>query len=158
MTYPQFKNDLQRIHESEVYGIALFDTAAQLTRNKERKQKWLALKALEEHTLNRYLAYMQESGQAVVEPKGWALKGRAEGAALGLMPWRLAMKLLKDGTVPFQEKFLRLKQHANEADQQFFAYVYAHEKAIEAFAKSELSKQDNSLKAVRELLGASHKL
>ena len=152
MTYPQYKNDLQRIHESEVYGIALFDTAAKLCRNKERKQKWLALKALEQHTLDRYLAYMQESGQTVVEPTGWALKGRAEGAALGLMPWRLAMKLLKDGTVPFQEKFLRLKQHANETDQQFFAYVYAHEKAIEAFANSELSKQDNSLKAVMALL------
>lgn len=153
MTYPQYKNDLQRIHESEVYGIALFDTAAQLSRNKDRKLKWLALKALEQQTLNRYFEYMRESGQAVLEPRGWALKGRGEGVALGLMPWRLAMKLLQDGTAPFQEKFLRLKQHANEADQQFFAYVYAHEKAIEAFAKSELSRSSDSLKAVRALLG-----
>jgi len=155
MTYPEYKKDLQRIHESEVYGTAVFDTAAQLTLNKDHKQKWLALKALEVQTLNRYLAYMQESGQAVVEPKGWALKGRAEGAALGLMPWRLAMKLLKDGTVPFQEKFLRLKNNASEADRKFFAYVYAHEKAIEAFAQKEMKRDPESLKAVRELLGAS---
>ncbi|MDF1781430.1 MAG: hypothetical protein P1U67_09060 [Alcanivoracaceae bacterium] len=153
MTYPQYKKDLQRIHESEVYGRAVFDTAAQLTRNKERKQKWLALKDLEEKTLNCYLEYMQASGQTVVEPRGWALKGRAEGAALALMPWRLAMKLVRDATGPFQEKFLRLKNNASQEDQKFFSYVYAHEKAIEAFAKKELLKDSSSLKAVRELLG-----
>lgn len=153
MTYFQYKKDLQRIHESEVYGIALFDTAARLTRNTKRKKKWLALKALEEKTLNRYLEYMKESGQAVVEPRGWDLKGYAEGAALGLLPWRLAMKLLGDGTAPFQEKFLRLKNNMKGADQAFFAYIYAHEKAIEAFAEKELSRDQNSLNAVEKLLG-----
>lgn len=153
MTYPQYKKDLQNIHESEVYGRAVFDTAARLTRNTEQKQKWLALKALEEQTLNRYLDYMRESGQTVVEPRGWALRGRAEGAALGLAPWRLAMKFVQDATVPFQERFLRLKNNADEADQKFFSYVYAHEKAIEAFAKKELSGSQGSLKAVKELLG-----
>lgn len=153
MSYPQYKSDLQRIHESEVYGTAVFDTAARVTRNKERKQKWLALKALEVHTLDRYLEYMRESGQPVTEPKGWALKGRVEGAALGLMPWRLAMKLVRDATVPFQETFLRLKKNASDADLTFFSYVYAHEKALEAFAKQELSKSPTSLKAVHDLLG-----
>lgn len=152
MNYPEYKKDLQRIHESEVYGFAVFETAAKLTLNKERKQKWLLLKDLEEQTLNRYLEYMQASGQTVVEPIGWALKGRAEGAALGLMPWPLAMKLVRDATKPFQEKFLRLKNHASEADQKFFSYVYAHEKALEAFAKKELLKDKDSLKAVKELL------
>ena len=83
---------------------------------------------------------------------GWALKGRAEGAALGLMPWRLAMKMVRDATQPFQEKFLRLKENAKEEDRKFFSYVYAHEKAIEAFAKKELAGEADSLKAARELL------
>lgn len=152
MNYPEYKKDLQRIHESEVYGTAVFETAAKLTLNKERKKKWLVLKELEVQTLNRYLEYMQSSGQTVVEPKGWELKGRAEGAALGLMPWPMAMKLLRDATQPFQEKFLRLKKNSSEADQKFFSYIYAHEKALEAFAKKELSKDNNSLKAVQELL------
>lgn len=30
MTYPQYKEDLQPIHESEVYGRAVFDIAAKL--------------------------------------------------------------------------------------------------------------------------------
>ena len=152
MTYPQYKKDLQNIHESEVYGRAVFDTAARITRNSERKQKWLALKALEEKTLDRYLEYMRESGQTVVEPAGWALRGRAEGTALGLLPWRVAMKFVQDATVPFQKRFLRLKNNASEADQKFFSYIYAHEKAIEAFARKELAREQNSLKAVEELL------
>lgn len=153
MNYPEYKADLQRIHESEVYGIAVFDTAARLARSPARRQKWLALKALEEQTLQRYLDHMKETGQPVTEPRGWTLKGLAEGAALGLMPWWLAMRLLRNGTQPFQEKFLRLKDHAEGPDKSFFAYVYAHEKALEAFAKRELAGDESSLKAVHDLTG-----
>lgn len=152
MTYAQYKDDLQRIHESEVYGMAVFATAARLTRNPERKQKWLTLKALEAKTLARYLSHMSASGQPVVEPKGWALKGNIEGAALGILPWRFAMRLVRDATVPFQEKFLRLKKHSKESDLEFFSYVYAHEKAIEDFAVKELANDQGSLKAVESLL------
>ncbi len=152
MTYPQYKEDLQRIHESEVYGKAVFATAARLTRNAERKAKWLKLHALEEETLSRYLAHMAKTGQAVVEPKAWELKGYAEGMALGLMPWKLAMRLVRDATGPFQEKFLRLKQNSGDAEREFFSYVYAHEKALEAFAEKELANAPDSLKAVESLL------
>lgn len=152
MKYAQYKEDLQRIHESEVYGRAVFATAARLTRNAERKAKWLTLKALEEETLARYLAYMARSGQPVVEPKVWEQKGYAEGVALGLMPWRLAMRLVRDATGPFQEKFLRLKKNSEKSDLEFFSYVYAHEKAIEAFAVKELANEQGSLKAVESLL------
>ena len=152
MTYPKYREDLQRIHESEVYGRAVFDTAARATRNRDRKNKWLTLRALEEQTLARYLEYMRESGQAVVEPRGWALKGHGEGAALALMPWRLAMKLVRDATGPFQETFLRLKDNTSGSEHAFFSYVYAHEKAIESFARMELSGDQNSLTPVQELL------
>jgi hypothetical protein len=153
MTYPQYKKDLQRIHESEVYGAAVFDMAATFTLNAERKKKWLKLKTLEEQTLARYLDYMQSSGQPIAMPVFWQLKGYLEGAALGILPWRIAMRLLKGGTEPFQKKFLRLKEHAEDDHQAFFAYVYAHEKAIEAFAKKELERDKQSLQAVEALLG-----
>lgn len=154
MNYPQYKQDLQRIHESEVYGIAVFDTVARMTRDPERKQKWLALKALEEKTLERYLDYMRVTNQKVVEPRAWRLKGYAEGMALGLLPWRISMKLIDNATKPFQEKFLRLKEHSEGAHKEFFAYVYAHEKAIESFAKKELSRDRDSLIAVKNLLSS----
>lgn len=152
MKYAQYKEDLQRIHESEVYGRAVFATAARLTQNAERKAKWLTLQALEEETLARYLAYTAKTGQPVTEPKVWELKGFAEGVALGLMPWSLAMRLVRDATGPFQERFLRLKQNSEKPDLEFFSYVYAHEKAIEAFAVKELANEQDSLKAVESLL------
>lgn len=152
MSYPEYHKDLQHIHESELYGRAVFSVAAKLTRNPERKKKWLALKALEEKTLQRYLDYMASTGQKVVEPRIWEAKGYAEGLALGLMPWRLAMKLVRDATGPFQKKFLRLKENAKDSELEFFSYVYAHEKAIEAFASRELLKDAGSLTAVESLL------
>ncbi|MBN2080354.1 MAG: alpha/beta hydrolase [Spirochaetes bacterium] len=152
MNYPQYKKDLQRVHESEVYGRAVFTMAALFTWNAERKKKWLALKALEEKTLERYIAHMKNSGQQLTEPAFWKLKGYFEGVALGLLPWRLSMKLLGDATVPFQEKFLRLKSNAESNHQEFFNFVYAHEKAIEAFANKELSRDGKSLTAVEHLL------
>lgn len=152
MNYPEYQSDLQRIHESEVYGMAVFDTAAKLARDPARRQKWLTLKALEEATLERYLRHMQATGQQVRQPRIWAAKGRVEGAALGAMPWGLAMKMLADGTQPFQEKFLRLKEHAPDEHKDFFGYVYAHEKAIEAFARKEMAAEPESLKAVESLL------
>lgn len=155
MNYPEYERDLQRIHESEVYGRAVFATAARVTLDRQRKKKWRVLESLEEQTLARYLAYMQDSGQSVTEPRGWSLKGRVQGAVLGLLPWRVAMKLLADGTAPFQERFLRLRNHAtDELDRRFFAYVYAHEKAIESFAHKERASDPGSLKAVEGLLDA----
>lgn len=152
MSYPEYRSDLQRIHESEVYGRAVFDTAARLARNPEHKRKWLRLRALEEQTLARYLDYMKSTGQPVVEPKVWLAKGYVEGAALGLMPWRLAMKMVRDATGPFQEKFRRLEQHAEGEDRAFFSYVYGHEKAIEEFAVRELARESSSLDSVERLL------
>ncbi len=152
MNYPRYKKDLQRIHESEVYGTAVFSMAARFTWNATRKKKWLTLKALEEKTLERYVSYMKDSGQPLTEPKFWKLKGYFEGIALGLLPWRLSMKLVGDATVPFQEKFLRLKNNAESDHQEFFNFVYAHEKAIEAFANKELSRDQSSLSATEELL------
>lgn len=155
MNYPEYKKDLQSIHESEVYGSAVFKSAAQLTWNDIRKKKWLRLKDLEDRTLESYLAYMKETEQVITNPMGWDLKGYAEGAALGLLPWPIAMKQLADGTLPFQEKFLRLKNNAiEERDKKFFGYIYAHEKAIEFFALKELSGGENSLTAVEHLLNA----
>jgi hypothetical protein len=152
MRYPEFRSDLQRIHESEVYGFAVFDTAAKLARSPERKQKWLRLRALEKQTLERYLDYMRRTGQPVVEPRVWLVKGYLEGAALGLMPWRLAMKMVRDATGPFQEKFRRLEQNADGEEREFFAYVLGHEQAIEEFAVRELARHPMSLDAVERLL------
>jgi hypothetical protein len=68
------------------------------------------------------------------------------------MPWRVAMKLLRGGTQPFLACFERPRAHAQGEELAFFAYVYAHEKAIEAFAVAELAGDPESLRAVEKLL------
>lgn len=152
MKYSKYESDLQVIHQSEVYGAAVFATAARLTRDPQRRSKWLALKALEDQTLARYLEYMKATKQTVTEPVGWDLKGYAEGAALAAVPWRMAMTLVRNATKPFQETFLRLRDSADGPEREFFAYVYAHEKAIEAFANMELADRADSLMPVQGLL------
>lgn len=152
MTYPEYRADLQRIHASEVYGAAVFRTAAAWTRDPARKAKWRTLQALEDQTLARYLQHMRATGEPVTEPTGWALRGRAEGVALGLMPWRLAMKLLAHATQPFLTCFQRLEEHALGEERAFFAYVCAHEEAIQTFARKELAHDAGSLGAVEALL------
>ncbi len=58
MRYPEYADDLQRIHASEVYGVALFNTAARLTRDAERTRKWLALKALDRKGIELFIKIM----------------------------------------------------------------------------------------------------
>jgi len=152
MDYPQYKKDLQNVHESEVYGKAVFTMAALFTWNAEKKKKWLALKALEEKTLERYITHMKNTGQQLKEPVFWKIKGYFEGVGLGLLPWRLSMKLVAHATIAFQERFLRLKNNAEGTQQEFFNFVYAHEKALESFANKELARDQSSLTAVENLI------
>jgi hypothetical protein len=115
----------------------------------------LKLKELEDQTLDRYRTYMKETNQVVADPIGWDLKGYADGAILGLLPWSIAMKQVADTTKPFQEKFLRLKDNATEEKHKiFFGYIYAHEKALEFLALKELSGDQNRLTPVEHLLKA----
>lgn len=152
MQYDQFQQDLERIYQSEVYGIALFTMAKRVAKNSERKAKWDRLLRLEEVTLACFEQYAEQHGVHFRYPLLWQLKGRSEGAALGLLPWRLAMKLLKDGTQDFQVKFKRLKDNADPSTQSFFNYVYAHEKSIEAFAMAELANKQDTLTGVEGVI------
>jgi hypothetical protein len=62
------------------------------------------------------------------------------------------VSVVQNGRDPFQEEFLRLERHAEGPEREFFAYVVAHEKAIEAFALEELANEPGSLEAVERLL------
>jgi hypothetical protein len=152
MNYKEYKKDLQKIHDSEIYGLALFKTAAAVTINPEKKAKWLVLAELEKKTLNRYLDYMKKSNQPIQSTGISGLKGNIEGFVLGLLPWKLAMKLTDDGTIPFQKSFSRLVENASENEKEFFDYVLAHEISIQSFAKKELANEADSLAGAKKLI------
>jgi len=156
MRYPQYQSDLQHIYQSEVYGANVFKMAGRLTFNRKKKDQWALLYDLEIQTLERFLLYIKETGQRDNYPHIWALKGHIEGLALGLLPWSVAMRLLAKETQSFTKIWHRLKINSKDTEKEFFNYVYAHEKAIEAFAKRELMQENNSAEPIRSLLGISN--
>jgi len=156
MRYPQYQSDLQHIYQSEVYGANVFKVAGRLTLNRKKKDQWALLYDLEIQTLERFLLYIKETGQQNNYPHIWALKGYIEGLVLGLLPWSVAMRLLAKETQSFISIWHRLKINSKGSEKEFFNYVYAHEKAIEAFAKRELMQGNNSIGPVRSLLGLSN--
>tara|TARA_R110000772_G_scaffold127819_1_gene235235 strand:- start:1162 stop:1626 length:465 start_codon:yes stop_codon:yes gene_type:complete len=149
VTYPEFSNDLYEVYKSEVMGEALFTTAAFLSWNRLRKEKWIALAKLETQTKERYLAHVK-THQPYPYPS--RLTGFAFGLLLAALPWRTSMRLLDEGTQPLIKVFSRLLESSTESSKAFFHYVAAHELAIAGFAQRELAGEPDSLAPVRALL------
>lgn len=153
MNYPQYRNDLNKLMESEIFGEAVFRTAAKYTKSQEHKQKWMVLAALETQTLERFKLFLTQNNLTATCHLLMKVQGNVTGFALAKMPWKMAMYLLKDGTQPFMQTFERLCQHADQNTQLFFEYVLNHEKSLYEFAEKELKKQKTtSLDKVRYLL------
>lgn len=150
MEYPEFDSDLYEVYKSEVMGEALFGMAATLSLNTSRKQKWIALAKLETQTRERYL---EQVGTKERYPFGSKIVGYLFGVIFAILPWKLSVKLLGDGTQPFLKVFSRLLEHSSDAEVVFYKYVVAHEEAIAEFAELELQGNTNSLKSVHKLLG-----
>lgn len=153
MNYPQYQDDLNKLLESEIFGEAVFRTAAKHAKLDEHKQKWLALSALETQTLERFQAFLKQNNLKAISRLHIKAQGNAAGLVLAKMPWKLAMFLLRDGTQPFMQAFERLCKHSDQDTQMFFEYVLNHEKSIYEFADKELKKQrTTSLDKVKYLL------
>lgn len=151
MNYPEYENDLYEIYKAEVMGEALFSTAAVLTLS-ANKSKWRCLAALEIQTKNKYLEFVRAQGDEPKFPLGAKLAGHVFGSAFALLPWSLAMKMLKSGTPPLIEVFGRLEKHAPESENPFFSYVLQHELAIDQFAGGELAGDENAVAVIANLL------
>lgn len=153
MKYEQYQEDLNKILESEIFGEALFKTAAKHTKSKVKQQKWLTLTALESQTLHRLEVFLQANQLQASSRFHIKAQGVALGYLLSKLPWSVAMYLVKDGTQPFMQVFERLCTHADQDSKLFFEYVLNHEKSIHEFANRELSNREStSLEMVLELL------
>jgi hypothetical protein len=152
MNYPEYKSDLAHIYQSEVYGSNVFWVAKKLTRNTRRVAKWEMLYQLEVQTLNRFIEHIKATQQDCTYPLFWSIKGYIEGFLLSLLPWKMGMKILAKETQSFTKIWKRLKTNAQPEEQDFFNYIYAHEKAIESFAKLEMNNDQRSILGVSSLL------
>jgi len=146
--------DLKNINDSLVYGVTLFETVANYTANQQKKEKWLRLKLLVEKTQERYYAYMKDNDKAVINSKFPVIKGKIEGLGLSVLPWLIFMRLLASGTKPFLKKFQTFVDGSVESEKPFFEFLYAHEKAVESFAKLEMKGDKKSLEQAETLIAS----
>jgi hypothetical protein len=152
MNYSEYPSDLKHIYQSEVYGSNVFSVAMKLTFDPIKKEKWRLLYELEVQTLNRFLQHIESTQQSCSYPWLWSIKGYFDGVAITLFPWKVSMKILAKETQSFTKIWKRLKTNAAPNEQGFFDYIYAHEKAIEAFATLEIAENERSTRAVQSLL------
>ncbi len=152
MNYPEYRSDLKHIYQSEVYGSNVFYIAMRITSDPIKKEKWRLLYLLEVQTLERFLLHLDSSQQSCSYPWFWSIKGHVEGLAITLFPWKIAMKILAKETQSFTKVWKRLKTNSVPDEQEFFDYIYAHEKAIEAFAKLEIAESERSILGIKSLL------
>ncbi len=154
MKHSQYQKDLNKVLESEIFGRQLFSTAARISPFRTNSRKWTALEALEQQTLERLIQFLDTHQQQAQARPLMRFQGKVYGLVLALLPWKLSMKLLEDGTQPFMEAFERLQSGADQESMEFFLYVLKHEQAIAEFAALERRGQPgDSLAAVHKLLG-----
>lgn len=137
------------IYKSEVMGEALFGLAAKLTINAERKTKWQTLAKLELQTKNAYLEKQTVTPRYPVLSR---IAGYFFGVLFAILPWKVAMRALQDGTQPLLLKFEDLLRQSSASDKAFYQYVLDHEKAIREFADRELQAGHDSLSPIVALL------
>lgn len=149
------QKDLNTVLESELLGQRLFATAAAFSLSSDKRRKWQTLEVLETQTKQRLLDYLQHSQQKARARRHIPLEAAISGIALALLPWKLSMHLVEQGTQSFLNTFERLQaqsqQHPQDTD--FFDFVVAHEKAIQQFARREKAgEKHHTLAAVHALL------
>ncbi|ENW95255.1 hypothetical protein [Acinetobacter sp. NIPH 298] len=144
MTYPNYQQDLNTALESEILGELIFLNAAKYSRSVDQQHKWQILAQLETQTLQKLQLFLKEQGRTASIRPHVKLQAKASGIAMAKLPWKLAMRLLKQGTKPFMATFERMNQHAGADTQDFLKYLLAHEQALAEFATQELKGNSTS--------------
>ena len=140
--------DLVTALESEVLGEASFRSAYYVLFNAEKKRKLKSLWALETETKRRLLAHYAANDIRLPGRAGLAMKASVIGLLMPLLPWGKLMET-------FLTVFRRLHDTAPDEHKALFAFVVAHEEAIEAFALIESGQREGDpLAAIEALLAA----
>lgn len=152
MSYAEFQEDLNVLLESTIFALAVFSTAARLTRTEQLSEKWQLLADLELQTLQRLREFLAERElNAAVRPR-LRLKGVATGTALVAMPWHMSMKMLHEGVEIYRPVFDRLEQYAGSDSEAFYRHMIDILEAVNTFAFQEQQDNPESLASAKALL------
>jgi hypothetical protein len=140
---------------SEVGGVQAAAFAERHARNAAELAIWAALHELELQTRDAVYEQLGDAAARFTTAERIAnTGGRANGAAVTVLPHQLQMRSLVVATKPFIPHFRRLDQHfADGPRAAFFHYVLAHELAIAELGRRVLRHDEDPLAPVEALLG-----
>lgn len=151
--YKGYEDDIGRVIESEVYGEATFGAAARWSPLADRRRSWALLCRLEQQTKERISTFARGAELPVPAFRRYSAAGNVGGAAMGLAPWSMQMRLVLDATERYMPIFERLAAaHSHGSNAALFAYIVDHEVALAEFAKLEMRRSTRSLDLVTDLL------
>ncbi len=149
----RYGKDLHRLLKSEVYGETIFRVWMRLTFIPERRHKLKRVWRLEAQTKERVLEIFHKEKRKTPPLIPIKLKAAIIGILASFIPWRIIMKMGLDSTAKYLPVFERLEHSCQPEDRDLFAYIVAHERALEAFIRMEIDGQsNNSLGQLEKLL------
>jgi hypothetical protein len=150
---------LLRRYLGEVYGEALFETLAASESDGSRRGKWEVLARLERQTKERIQQFLDRACIPVPELPESARKGKDDARHLARVGWPDLMRGFRRELERFVAEFREAENLDRSGGELYdlLRRITAHEEALLQFVLRELAGgEDDSLDAVRELLGESH--
>lgn len=135
----------------EVYGQALFQTAAEQAEDKEVSRKCAVLADLEAATLAR-LQTLIDKYSLTYNDDEHIERGRQNGRKIIERGWQETMVLFNEAVGDDVDRMERLLDNAPEEDSGALQFLVAHEKALAFFIEQELAGSVESLSEAHKLL------
>jgi len=149
----KISDDLAVALEGEVLGEASFRSGYYASVFSRRKPVVKALWQLEAQTKHRIIKYLHDNHIEAPKYTGAAVKGTAMGLFFPIAPWRQILQQTLEETQRYLTVFHRMEAQADAKDKPLFAYIVAHELAIQRFAEIELGDSgEDSLAPILALL------
>ncbi|TNE25965.1 MAG: hypothetical protein EP349_10250 [Alphaproteobacteria bacterium] len=156
-TEKSYQDHLCDIYHGEEFGVVMFQTAADITKDKQVKEKLLVLKRLEEEVI-RLLTPLAEKHGIAKASGSYLSRAKQTGQALGTNDWKKELKKmakLVDGCIADYAAAVPL---APPEDQERIRFAVAHEGVIGQFIAKELAGQDEPLSPVTDFIAALHNI
>ncbi|PWB81405.1 MAG: hypothetical protein C3F08_02005 [Candidatus Methylomirabilota bacterium] len=146
------RQSLKRAYGIEVFGEAVYATAARLARRPEHRRKWEALRQLEAQTGDRLRTAL---ALAAGTPRDSVVRrwlGRAVGAVIGILPWRITLTVLNIVLKWSVQFFEYVEDELHEQGDTATYGLAAHERAQWEFVRRELAGDAQSIVPILALL------
>jgi hypothetical protein len=153
MTTDAYLRELIWAYRTEVFGEALYATAAVFTRELSRRRKWQVLAQLETRTKILLGEALDREGLPASRSSLRRSLGRITGVLAAAFPWRLTLWVVGVVARSTVAGFERFEREGSSEDSALLQHLTAHERAQCEFVSRELAgDNDRSLDRVLVLL------